>query len=133
MPSVTFTETVTYVVWECIHCHVRFGVSQDFEFVAKRDKTDFYCPNGHAMAYREGEADRLRKIIREREERILQEIAAKTKAQSDALFYKAEADQAFKEAKRLKKRVSAGVCPCCTRTFQNLQRHMATKHPEVAK
>jgi hypothetical protein len=22
------------------------------------------------------------------------------------------------------------VCPCCNRSFQNLRRHMATKHPE---
>lgn len=31
---------------------------------------------------------------------------------------------------RIKNRVKAGVCPCCTRTFQQLARHMKTKHPE---
>jgi hypothetical protein len=25
------------------------------------------------------------------------------------------------------------VCPCCNRTFSNLQRHMAHKHPQFAK
>lgn len=29
---------------------------------------------------------------------------------------------------RLKNRVANGVCPCCNRTFANLQRHMSTKH-----
>lgn len=31
---------------------------------------------------------------------------------------------------RLKKRIKNGVCPCCTRSFTNVQRHMATKHPD---
>ena len=31
---------------------------------------------------------------------------------------------------KLKKRASAGVCPCCNRSFQNLRRHMGNKHPE---
>lgn len=30
---------------------------------------------------------------------------------------------------RLKNRAAAGVCPCCTRSFENLRRHMTTKHP----
>lgn len=34
-----------------------------------------------------------------------------------------------KQRKKLE-RVKAGVCPCCNRTFQNLQQHMANKHPE---
>lgn len=29
----------------------------------------------------------------------------------------------------VKRRVAAGVCPCCTRTFQNLAAHMQNKHP----
>jgi DNA repair exonuclease SbcCD ATPase subunit len=34
---------------------------------------------------------------------------------------------------RIKNRASNGVCPCCNRTFQNLARHMHTKHPDFAK
>jgi uncharacterized small protein (DUF1192 family) len=33
---------------------------------------------------------------------------------------------------RTKKRVAAGVCPCCNRTFENLARHMAGEHPGYA-
>jgi DNA repair exonuclease SbcCD ATPase subunit len=33
---------------------------------------------------------------------------------------------------KLKKRVAAGVCPCCNRTFKQLSAHMAKKHPEFA-
>lgn len=37
-----------------------------------------------------------------------------------------------KKAVRLRKRVQAGVCICCNRTFVNLARHMKCKHPEKA-
>ena len=33
---------------------------------------------------------------------------------------------------KTKRRIGKGVCPCCNRTFQDLQRHMAGKHPEYA-
>ena len=42
----------------------------------------------------------------------------------------AELDKTQKAAKRVRTRVQKGVCPCCNRTFINLGRHMATKHPE---
>lgn len=31
---------------------------------------------------------------------------------------------------RMKRRLSHGVCPCCTRTFQNLRAHMRHRHPD---
>lgn len=31
---------------------------------------------------------------------------------------------------RLRNRIKNGVCPCCTRTFMNLQRHIKTQHPD---
>jgi hypothetical protein len=43
----------------------------------------------------------------------------------------AEAAEHAKTARKLS-RVSAGVCPCCNRTFQNVARHMKTKHPDIA-
>jgi len=35
-----------------------------------------------------------------------------------------------KELKTIKKRIHAGVCPHCNRHFQNVERHMKTKHNE---
>jgi hypothetical protein len=31
---------------------------------------------------------------------------------------------------KLKKRTSAGTCPCCTRTFANMAEHMKKQHPD---
>lgn len=44
---------------------------------------------------------------------------------------KKRADNAEKKIIQTKRRALAGVCPCCTRTFQNVQRHMKSKHPNV--
>jgi hypothetical protein len=32
-------------------------------------------------------------------------------------------------ATRIRNRIAAGVCPCCTRTFKNVARHIKDKHP----
>lgn len=34
---------------------------------------------------------------------------------------------------RIKNRIGHGVCPCCTRSFGDLKRHMASKHPDYSK
>ena len=34
---------------------------------------------------------------------------------------------------RLKNRIAKGVCPCCTRSFVNLKRHMDNKHPDYSE
>lgn len=34
---------------------------------------------------------------------------------------------------KTKNRIGNGVCPCCNRTFQNLARHINSKHPDFKK
>lgn len=34
--------------------------------------------------------------------------------------------------RKIEKRVANGVCPCCNRTFEDLARHMSTKHKDYA-
>ncbi len=41
-----------------------------------------------------------------------------------------KADRLEKEQRRDRLRIHNGVCPCCSRTFTALGRHMAAKHPE---
>jgi S-adenosylhomocysteine hydrolase len=47
----------------------------------------------------------------------------------------AQQERAAAEAKhaKLQKRVGYGVCPCCHRTFRQLQEHMKRKHPHLVK
>ncbi len=87
--------------WNCPYCKVSWGYSETASGI-----------------------ERLRRQVEwESKRRQWAEQKAKT----------AEARRrAEKAAKtRLKKRVAAGVCPCCNRTFKQLAAHIKRKHPEM--
>jgi hypothetical protein len=96
----------------------------EIRYKAARDKgASWYCINGHATVFRESETDLLRKQLeRATKEKEWAEQAAKTARHAEST--------AKGKLKAQTERVKNGVCPCCNRTFQNLGRHMATKHPE---
>lgn len=82
-----------------------------------------YCPSGHAGGWHETEVDKLRKQLAQEQHRantLKEELRVRTET-----LIKAES-----AARRLKKRASAGVCPCCNRTVSQMARHMKSKHPE---
>lgn len=115
-----------FVTITCYKCGVIFAVDDGLKSNWQRDKTEFFCPNGHGQSYTESEADRLKREL--------------TTAQRDRDFQKSRAESLDKRLKneqaasaRLKKRVSVGVCPCCQRTVSQLARHMKTKHPEFPR
>lgn len=117
---------------ECISCFVVFGVPRGFVDRRRKDTQTFYCPNGHSMSWKEGEADKLR---RERD-RLKQDAARleeeKNTAWRTATEQRERAEAAEKRETRLKKRAAAGSCPCCNRNFANLASHIKAKHPELA-
>jgi uncharacterized Zn-finger protein len=82
----------------------------------------WYCPNGHPRIYTDTLEDKL-----EREKAR----SARLVAERDQLDASNRALRGVVTRKgRQLARVKAGVCPCCNRTFQNLVRHMETKHPD---
>ena len=110
--------------WQrCISCGVWFGVDKYLDAERRNSKNYFYCPNGHSQAYRESEAERLRKQLQQEQQKSAMEAASRRAAEEGRA-------KAEKELKRIKMRTDAGVCTCCNRTFQNLARHMKTKHKE---
>lgn len=83
----------------------------------------FYCPAGHGQSYTKSEVTRLREKLEDEKK--------------NAEFWRKRADEADRSKAAIKgqltkerKRVGNGVCPCCNRTFQNVARHMASKHPD---
>ena len=115
---------LTLVTQECGACGVVFAWPQQLKDELLRTRRDWYCPNGHVRHFIvETEEERLRKRVHQIElenTRLANEVETKEKTLAKAL----------REQKRMKTRVAAGVCPCCNRTFQQLARHMKTKHPE---
>lgn len=91
--------------WHCPYCQCSWGYATSEITRLKRTIVD-----QESFATRQRAAhDQTRAALRETERRRRAEKGAKTK---------------------LKKRIAAGVCPCCNRSFQNVRRHMANKHPE---
>ncbi len=124
--SRTYTETVTLQQLTCDACGITFAVPHDWLAGRQRTSSDFYCPNGHNLRYKKSTVDILRDELQAEVERRRQAELQLTSANDQLL-----ASQ--RELSRHKKRVANGVCPCCNRSFVQLQRHMKTKHPEYAE
>lgn len=119
----------------CPVCFIEYGIPQAMHDAKWTEGGHWYCPNGHQLVFTETKLD---KITAERNRLAKETEAAKTAAERERQW-RVEAYEEARAAQRrlaaqkgvttrMKNRVANGVCPCCNRTFNNLQRHMATKH-----
>lgn len=130
----TVTTSQQFHVDSCCSCGTMFAMTQ--EFYKRRHENcgpnnPFYCPNGHKQWYvGESAEQKLEKERRRFEEQLEAKNATinRVRMQADAAERRARA--ANGQVTKLKRRVGNGVCPCCNRTFTDLQRHMHDKHPE---
>jgi len=89
----------------------------------RQDGETFWCPFGHPLSFNQTENARLKAELYAVKQDRLRAVEAAGKARR-------ELDGALVEIGKLHKRVQGGVCPYCKRTFRQMQRHMANKHPE---
>ena len=126
--NVNVNRRVALFVLDCAECGVVFGITKDYEERRRKDGVSFHCPNGHANAWNETEADRLKREL----EQARSDTAWARKRMADALAEAKGTANSLRVTKghmtRLKNRANAGVCIHCNRTFANVQRHMADKH-----
>lgn len=113
--------TVAMYVEECFKCGVLFAFTEDYHQQRRRDRVAFYCPNGHGQVYRRSVEDALRDEVRS-----AQAAADAARAALDA-ERQAHAETE-RDRRRIVKRVEAGLCINCRRSFENLADHMATEH-----
>ncbi len=109
---------VAYNCW----CGIHFGVPSNLmeEYERRAGQMSIYCPRGHSMV--PGSGSLKKKLDRaEARERHLQDQLEAAERTRRALRG---------HLTRLRNRIAAGVCPWCQRTFQQVERHVATKHPE---
>lgn len=119
---------------ECCRCHMLFAIPLDLQNRLRRSHDNFYCPAGHSQQYTgKSEAEKLRDqlAIKERQLEDMDSRRRSAAAEAQMARYGERAQKAAKT--RLKNRIAAGSCPCCKRNFENLQRHMKTKHPDFAE
>ena len=118
MPHQIYLEMET-----CCNCGIPFGITSDRMKVLRERGGDFYCTNGHSQRYTETDNMRLKKQLRN----VNQQLEwSETNLQSEKDSHRATRGVVTK----IKKRTGNGECPCCNRSFQNLRRHMGTKHPD---
>lgn len=125
MSAVRINHELVLTTMNCCICGVVFAMPEHMRARAQENGNSFYCPNGHSQSYSESESDRLRKKLDE-------QTRVATREAQRAANAEAETSKIKRKLKTVEKRVHAGVCPCCNRTFQNLARHMATKHKDVS-
>jgi hypothetical protein len=121
-----------FVAKKCLVCGVQYCLDAEFDRYRERGAKDddgsplgWYCPNGHSLVYRESEADRLR--LRRERDRLRQRLAQRD---DEIKSLEAQRGAALGQVTKLRNRVGNGVCPCCSRSFTNLRRHMDTQHPD---
>ncbi len=117
MKVVEISANVTLVTHECHVCHVIFAMPKYLDDRAREQGekyNGFYCPNGHAAVYKQGETARLR--------------AELDQEQARSLALQKQNDELLTKIAKTKRRSRAGVCLECHRHFANVERHMHKKH-----
>ncbi len=119
--------TTAYINLEtilCCNCGVPFGMTDDYQQRRRADHATFYCPAGHPQSYHGKSAEeKLREQLAEKERAL-------TAAKCAEMNERNAREKVERKMRRQCRRVHAGVCPCCNRTFKQLAAHMAQKHPD---
>jgi hypothetical protein len=124
MTTMTYSETLT--VTHC-WCGIALAIPENLYRVANDEGRDVYCPLGHTFVYGDSYKERLAKA----EKKIAAE-QQRVRATRDLLEQEERSHSATKgHLTRVRKRVHRGVCPHCHRHFENVERHMASKHPKA--
>lgn len=135
MRGMIITDTVKMVTEECCNCGTLFAVTEQFQ----RECLDnhgkwFYCPNGHRQHYT-GKTDEQK--AKERAAELERRLASRDEDLRAARMQRDEERRRHAATKgqltKTKRRIAHGVCPCCGRTFANVARHMAGRHPDYVE
>lgn len=122
----TIQQTLILEEITCGTCGILHAVPQNWIQERRKTAGDIHCPNGCRRSWRESEAQKLKRELEAKEREL---TAAKCETMRVNVLLEDEKRAKAKQDRKLK-RVHKGVCPCCNRSFQNLRRHMETKHPE---
>ena len=115
--------SIQIVAHWCAGCGLPYGLPEGFIEQRRDDHKSWTCPNGCSRHFPAGKTDKQKLADAEHRELAL-------KDQLSAAIRDAETTRAA--LLRDRARFAAGVCVCCNRSFDNVRRHMATKHPEYA-
>jgi hypothetical protein len=108
------------------NCGITFAVPDWWMKNRRTDHSFWYCPHGHSQHFtRESDADKAGRF----EKKYHEEQERTRLARVDAIEERTKKER----LKRKLSRVHRGVCPSCNRSFQNVRRHMESKHKSRRK
>ena len=100
-------------------CGTVFAMTRAFFDEMKRTQTAWYCPKGHRRVYDGASTEQKLKNAEAREQHLADQLSAAIR----------DGEATRVALLRDRQRFANGVCPCCNRTFDNVRRHMSSKHP----
>lgn len=121
----TYAGHTTLEAEVCGACGVLFAAPKIMLDACRQDGDSFFCPNGHSLSYTESENDKLKRQLQNAKDGRAAERAKRDQAEASLRTTKGVVT-------KMRKRIAAGVCPCCRRSFQDLARHMESQHPDFA-
>jgi hypothetical protein len=132
--SRTITLQTTLEIQVCAACGITFAMPDHFVETRREDHKTYYCPNGHYLHFpqqsdaekAQAEAEKYKRLWKQEQRYAANVLNERNAAQKQLSATKGQMT-------KLKKRVANGVCPCCNRSFVQLERHMASQHPEYTK
>lgn len=125
---------VTLTKTDCGLCGGVYAITESYRLQCYEQGTGWTCPYCKASWGYFGDT-----AVKRLERELAKSRAAhdQTRAECDRQReLKLRTERRLKAQKgvttRIKNRVRRGVCPCCNRYFENLQRHMESKHADYA-
>ncbi len=115
----------TCVVLVCGSCAITHAMPAVKYDAAVAEGGFWTCPNGHSRGWDKSASER--EAERRAADRVKQDNA---RLQDELRAARAETEKAERKLRKTHLRITAGVCPCCNRTFAKLAMHMKSKHPD---
>lgn len=126
------TATYTLASLTCCSCGVLFGMEFGYNHQRTEDHERFFCPNGHGQSYTgKTEAQKLQEQLDAARSLAQREAARRQQAEERTEVERRSAAAYKGHVTRIRNRIANGVCPAgCNRHFENVERHIATQHPD---
>lgn len=130
--SETITQPVTFTQINCGECGGTYAINERYREQKWQQGGGWHCPYcSVAWGYfNDNELARTKKAL-EQQKSNTEWYRQQAEARGKALNTERHRVIGYKGViAKTKKRLAHGVCPCCQRTFQDLARHMQSKHPD---
>lgn len=134
MSNVQIVQLVTLTQVNCGECGGTYAINERYYAQARTKGTAWtcpYCKTGWGFTGN-SENEILKKELEAEKRRVAfaNDQARMERERRESAEHRERAQKA--NVTKIKKRIKNGVCPCCNRTFIDLQRHMAVKHADYA-